>query len=106
MEVQIDRTVEFVGVVDLRDAPGRCQLIALDIRYTLLGRLRTVLYNAPRLILEVRTDAGEQRSFRVVPGMVRTGVILNPLILDLDDWLRWGLGDGLPRVTSVRLVPT
>jgi hypothetical protein len=100
----IDRDIAFDELVEIGDAPGRCQMLALDIRFTLLGRLRKALLNAPRVMIELTTDAGERRRFRVVPAMMSTGVILNPLILGTDDWLRFGSGDALPRVTSVRLV--
>jgi hypothetical protein len=105
-EVLVERTIAFDELVDLERVPGRCQLLALDIRFTLPGRLRTTFLNAPRLLLEVTTDTGLQRRFRVVPAMMRTGVILNPLIVDVDDWVRFGSGGELPRVTSFRLVPT
>lgn len=54
----------------------------LDFRPTLLGRLYSVLYKAPELVLRLRYDNGDVTSFRMIAGMASTGFLLSPTITD------------------------
>jgi hypothetical protein len=104
-ELLLDRTIRFDESVDISKPAGKCQLLALDIRYTTSGKLREALLSAPAVFLDVTLLTGQHRSYRIVPGMMKSGVVLNPWIRDTTDWAHWVRGDSLPRVKSIRLVP-
>jgi hypothetical protein len=80
-------------------------LLSLDIRTTMRGRLWSTLYAAPPLWLRVRTGHGALFPVRIVPGMMQSGVILDPLMLNLADWLRWGHGEEIDWVTAISVSP-
>jgi hypothetical protein len=99
----IERYVNFGETVDLRALPGRCQLLSLDIEYTAWGRLCAWIDKSPPLFIELQMASGETRRHRIVPGMMKTGVILNPLIETAEQWQGWYTGAELPRVAQVRV---
>ena len=104
MDTQLERTIEFDETVDLSGLAGQCHALSLDIEYTLLGRIRTWIDHAPPLFIELHTDTGEVRQYRIVPGMMKTGVILNPLMDTTEDWRDWYTGVDLPRVVALRVL--
>jgi hypothetical protein len=60
--------------------------VELDIRPTLLGRLRSFLFKPPMLMMTVTTDAGNTQTFRIVPGMTGSGFLLSPLVETTDQF--------------------
>ena len=90
--------------LDLGTLPGRCHVLALDVRETLAGALATFLDKAPELQLEIGLDDGSTRNVRIVPSMMRGGAILDPAIRIQADWNAWVEGRKLPRPTSLRVV--
>ncbi len=60
--------------------------VELDIRPTLLGRLRSFLFKPPMLMMTVTTDAGNTQAFRIVPGMTASGFLLSPLVETSDQF--------------------
>lgn len=58
----------------------------MDIRPTLLGRLRSFLFKPPLLMLTVTTDAGNTQTFRIAPGLTASGFLLSPLIETTDQF--------------------
>src|SRR5678816_4565138 len=71
---------------------------------TLWGRIRTWIAHSPPIYFELSTDTNEVRKYHIVPGMMKTGVILNPLIDTEAQWEGWYTGMKLPRVVSLRLL--
>lgn len=62
--------------------------VELDVRSTLLGRLRSFLFKPPMPMMTVTTDAGNTQVFRIVPGMARNGFLLSPLVETADQFAR------------------
>jgi len=60
--------------------------VELDIRPTLLGRVRSLLFKPPLLMMTVTTDAGNTQTFRIVPGMTAKGFLLSPLVETTDQF--------------------
>ncbi len=90
--------------IDLPRLPGRCHVLSLDVRPTVAGSVATFLAAAPELWLEIGLDDGTTRTTRIVPSMMRTGVIFDPAIRNQLDWVAWVEGRKLPRPTSLRVV--
>jgi hypothetical protein len=90
--------------LDLASLPGRCHVLALDVRSTLAGAIASLLDAAPELRLEIGLDDGTTRTVRIVPSMMRSGVIFDPAIRNQADWIAWQKGRKLPRPASVRVL--
>jgi hypothetical protein len=87
-EVVLEKRVRFGEEVDLRDLPGKYHTLALSIRPSSFGRLRTFLYKPPEVRIRVATASGvEPPSFRLIPAMAEGGFILSPLLHGLDDFI-------------------
>lgn len=99
----VERRLRFGETLDLSRFNEQALLISFHLEKTWLGRLSSLLYKAPTIEMEVKT-AGWTRRFRVIPGMVRQGVLINPLILDQFDLVDWYLNHKqLKKVKSLRL---
>ncbi len=48
-----------------------------ETEYTWLGRLRSLLYQAPLLEVTIELEDGEKKTFRAIPGILRSGTIVN-----------------------------
>jgi hypothetical protein len=77
-----DRTVhagEFVPLPPFGQSPIWAQI---DMDKNLGGVLKMALYKAPIIVITAQYKDGRQQSFRLVPGMARSGFVLSPLIGD------------------------
>jgi hypothetical protein len=54
----------------------------IEIKHTLMGRLMRFLFKLPRLYVRVNLTDGQEKTFRIIPEMVRTGFLLSPLVED------------------------
>lgn len=64
--------------------------VTMDIRPTLVGRLFSIFYKAPKLSLKVRYENGDTADFRLVAGMTQTGFLLSPTVADARDFVAIG----------------
>ena len=58
----------------------------IEIKHTLIGRLMRYLFKLPRLYVRVNLMDGQEKRFRIIPEMVRTGFLLSPLVEDNKDF--------------------
>jgi len=103
--VQVERTIAFGDRVGLGGLDGEAHLLALDIRYTWQGRLWLALFRSPPLLMDVEMEGGRRSTVRIAPGMVRTGVIVDPCMLEPEDWVAWLTGSLPPRLVAIVLRP-
>jgi hypothetical protein len=89
--------------VSLSPLIGNTHFLSLGIDYTLPGMIAGLLYKPPPLYLEVRADDDTHYRFRIPRGMVRTGFVIDPLILGQSELLSWYLGEPLKRPTTIRV---
>jgi hypothetical protein len=87
-ETLLERKIALGDTVSLDGLEGACLDLYVDIRYTLAGRLRKLLYKAPILHMESRLANGDLWENRILPGMLRTGVVVRPFLASLDDCVR------------------
>ena len=73
----------------------------IDVSPSLLGRLRGFLYKSAFVRLLVELNDGKQREYRLPVFQGRTGFILNPLVTDLDSYMRFAGGEPLTWVRSL-----
>jgi hypothetical protein len=94
------RTCKFGERVDLAALEGGSHVLKLDVRYSLWGRLRTMIHNAPPLWMSVQTAEGGVPPVRIVPGMMRSGALVDPWIDTQDRWIDWLSQSAHLRVSS------
>jgi len=61
--------------------------VTLDIRPTLLGKVFSTLYKAPKLSMKVRYEDGSTADYRMVAGMAKTGFLLSPTVSSAKDFI-------------------
>ena len=104
LTTEIEREVAFGQDIALPATATSARILTLDIRANALGQLAQVFFRAPELQLESLDEFGTQRRQRVVPGMMRTGVLIDPCIADGDSWTLFLVGARLPRLRALRVV--
>ncbi|MGE0284183.1 MAG: hypothetical protein AB7P20_26700, partial [Rhizobiaceae bacterium] len=80
-------SIAFAETLDVSEwAVGGLLWVEMDFRPSLLGRIRSVLFKPPLLMMTVTTDAGNTQTFRIVPGMTGSGFLLSPLVEAADQF--------------------
>jgi hypothetical protein len=107
--VDLDKEVRTGEWVSLPNTP-EYQILSLDVRPTLWGRLRSFFFKPGQLTIQVKLTDGQERSYRLIPGMISPGVIISPFVADslrlTEGILRlYGLPGG-PRAASFRVKST
>ncbi|MCF7749378.1 hypothetical protein KQ945_01370 [Bacillus subtilis subsp. subtilis] len=64
--------------------------VTMDIRPTVAGRVFSILFKAPKLSLRVRYEDNTTADFRLIAGMVKTGFLLSPTVVDASDFIALG----------------
>jgi hypothetical protein len=100
----VDRRVD-LGEWTLLEEGGAAGLVAsIEAQPTWLGRLRALAYQPGELALEVVTSFGDTRSFRLGLEAARAPFILDPLLCDDWDLVRWLAGIRAPRPRMFRVL--
>jgi hypothetical protein len=100
----LKKFAHFGEVVDLDLEETRAYALHLDIRYSVLGRLRRFCYKAPSLSLEVTLMDKRTVRYKIIPGMVKSGFLLSPLLATQTHVLGWYNHGDVPRVRSFRVL--
>ncbi|MEO6003595.1 MAG: hypothetical protein ABIZ04_05625 [Opitutus sp.] len=83
---------------DKGDAPVWCEI---DIRPSLLGRLRTFFYKPPTLRLAVTDGGGNKSVFRLVRGQAKTGFLVYPHFMSNYNVVKFQEGGPGPRIAEL-----
>jgi hypothetical protein len=59
--------------------------ITIDIKPTLTGKIRSLLYQPSFPIMHLITSDKQEFTFRIIPSVAKSGFIISPLILSTDD---------------------
>jgi hypothetical protein len=86
--------IDFAAAVALPPATNGPIWAELEINKTLAGSAVSIFYKPPILTLAVSLRDGRQRCFRLVPGLVRGGFLLSPLIDDSASFIALASRDG------------
>lgn len=98
------RTLKLGEWMDVADGASP-QVLQLDYRLNLAGRLRAMLLREPMLKIELQLADGQLRSNRLVRQVAQTGFLLSPALENEAAYLRWYYGQENYAVTRFRLVP-
>lgn len=82
--------------------------IEVDIKPSLVGRLMKLLYKTEQLKINVQLTNGEEKSFRFIPAMAKSGFVISPLVENAFDFaLLYGKSSytNLKSVDSFSIVP-
>jgi hypothetical protein len=67
-------------------AGDRPLFVKIDIREALLGRIMDLVLRPPQLMLVLTYKDGSEEQFRLIPGQIRSGMVLSPTIKTADDY--------------------
>jgi hypothetical protein len=104
VERLLTKEMKLGETLNLQQFSARNLFMSLDIRSSLLGRLSSLLFQLPPLFLEITTIDGMVLNYRLIPSIANTDFLLNPLLLNQADWLKWYHGQPLKRVAAVRVL--
>lgn len=102
----LTRPVKIGELLDIHTLSHQPLLLNLDIRKSWLGYLMSFFYRLPVVYLDLGTTDGVHQSYRILPTMTQSSVVINPLILSQSDFIGWYTGMPLKRVANLRVVVT
>jgi hypothetical protein len=79
---------EVVRLDGLASRPDDALRVRFEVRYSLLGELRRLLYHAPITRIRLDMDGGGSIDARLLPGIAGEGVLLRPYLEGTNDWIR------------------
>jgi hypothetical protein len=77
--------------------------VKIDLQPSWLGKLRSFFYKPPQVRLSFETTAGLKRDFLIPLPQGRTGFLLNPMIEDVVDYMKFANSQVDKRVRSLTL---
>jgi hypothetical protein len=78
--------------------------VEIEINKSLPGTVISTLYKPPVLLLTVSLRDGQQRDFRLIPGMARSGFLLSPLVSDQKSFVQLAAQDGSNALTNLEVM--
>jgi hypothetical protein len=100
----ITRTINFGERFVIKPFKDNDLVLKLEIEKSRLGKLISLFYKLPMIYLEIETTEGAQLNYKLIPGMAQSGFLINPLILNQSELMKWYAGESLPQVTTIRIV--
>jgi hypothetical protein len=102
-DVLLERTVRFDERIDIEKSAATYQTLALQIRYSLWGKVRSFFYKPPPVFIHLKTTSSESVTYRLIPAMTEDSFLINPFVGNPVDLLKlFGL-PGAARVESFRI---
>lgn len=89
---------------NLEEFSGRHLWAEIDLRPSLLGRLRAFFYKPPMVRLRLEDTHGNVSEYRLPPPQAATGFIINPVVEDLLSFLRFAGGNPERRIRSLTVL--
>ncbi len=100
----LTRQTQIGESLDIQSWNQKPLLLSLDIRKSWLGHVVAVLYRVPIVNLEIETTDGTKLLYRIIPNIVQTSFVINPLLLNQEDVHNWYAGSELRQIAKVRVV--
>ena len=80
-------------------------LLKVDISKTWIGWLYSFLYKPSAVYLELTTTENTKLVYRIVPNMLQSGVLINPLITNQEEFISWYQGTFPARkIVSIKIL--
>ncbi|MBL8857241.1 MAG: hypothetical protein JNL28_01875 [Planctomycetes bacterium] len=104
-EVVIDRELRFGERLDLSGLGPHMHLLQLEADSTLRGRLHALALRPVPIHAVVSTSSGREVAVQLIPSMLESGAIVDPLLVDTLDWVRFYAGRN-DRTVGLTLMPS
>jgi len=89
------------------DVPNDSRPIWIEInpKLSCIGKIRSIIYQAPNLCIAVKDFQGKEDYFRVVPAMGKTGFLLSPWITTTKEFVAYSQSGTGRQAQSIRIQP-
>ncbi len=88
----------------LQEINNQPLFLNIDIRKNLLGHFTKTFYQLPPLFLEVKTTQGQTIVRRIASNLSQADFLINPLLFDQIDLVKWYQDEPLKQVESLRVI--
>ncbi len=82
---------------------GKLKYVTLDVKYSILGKIRSILFKPPEVNMAITLANGQERNFRIIPGMAQEPFLLSPLNESNDDIAQTLAGLNVKTVKALRI---
>lgn len=98
-DIQIGGKYEFPKIESLK-----LTYIDLNIKYTLMGKIRNLLYKPDEISIVVDLEDGQSKTYRIIPEMLKEPILISPLIETNEDLISTLQGQNNKKVISIAVV--
>jgi hypothetical protein len=67
--------------------------LTIDIRYTWLGRLLSIVFKPPLVNLQLKYSDAREETYRIIPAIARARFVVSPQVKSADDFIALALGE-------------
>lgn len=104
-QVELDREVEFGEAIAVPRTAADRLYVSIDIVPRPGARARALLARTDTPWIRVVLENGVLGEYRLLPAVVRDGVLIEPWLDDHGAWLAWCGGERRPRVRTLEVLP-
>jgi hypothetical protein len=79
--------------------------IRVSVKLSWAGKFKALIVRSPIAAIEVRSDDGRIKRYRLLRAVAEKGFVISPLLDDTRDYLKWRQGEKVRRAASLRIVP-
>lgn len=80
-------------------------IIKAIVKLSWVGKLKALIMRSPIAAIDVRSDDGRVRRYRLLRAVAEKGFVISPVLDDTRDYLRWRQGEKVRRPASLRIIP-
>jgi hypothetical protein len=99
----LQKTITFDETVNIQDLSSKNLTLKLNIQSSLLGKATKFLLKAPEVVLNMTTVNNKPLRYRIIPSMVNTDFMFNPLVRNENEWKNWSEKKYLPRIANFNI---
>ncbi|WP_353570515.1 hypothetical protein [Candidatus Albibeggiatoa sp. nov. BB20] len=103
-DILLQHDVKFGESIDISDFSTKPLLLSLEFNKTAIGEVFSFLYKSSLVYMELTTSTGQQLRYRIMPNMMETGLLINPLIISKKQFIKWYKGKPLPPINQVKII--
>jgi len=103
-EIVLQQPVDIGQAIEISEFNQQPLLLTLDFEKTMAGELFSFLYKSSLVYMELTTDTGVVLRYRIMPKMMETGVLINPLLINQVQFIDWHEGKALQPIQQVKII--
>lgn len=97
----IEKSIKFSQRYDLENS-DKSYFLKFNINYSLFGKALRTIYRPPQVLINFTLEDGSIRLYRAIVPILNSGVLINPLIEEEEDFFNFVQGTPIPKTKKIK----